>query len=191
MSHHGAKLTLLSLLVSLACFGQAAPVASPSSPPSPRSEPTAPLPPSPPDMLNPDPGALPKQEDKTKSPAKRAAARLAPLCTDFLFHSCVGIANGDVPSTEETDREFAKNLEVGDTYFKQRNYKGAESRYRDALEYKPDHAEATYKLAVSVDKLGKSDEAQKLFEKYLKLSPDGPYANPARKALHRKHAAAR
>jgi Flp pilus assembly protein TadD len=52
---------------------------------------------------------------------------------------------------------------VGDTYFKKRNYRGAESRLREALEYKSHDPETTYKLAVSVDKLGKIDAARVRF----------------------------
>lgn len=196
MSRVGAELVLLASLGSLACFGQSVSITSPSSnspssPPSPQSQPTAPLPPSPPDMLMPDPGSLPKHEDKAKSPAKRAVGRLTPLCVDVMFHSCLSPANGDVPQTDEAEREFAKNFEVGDIYFKGRNYKAAESRLREALEYKPNDPEATYKLAASVDKLGKADEAQTLYEKYLKLSPGGAYVDRARKALHKKRAIGR
>ena len=191
MSRLGAELILLASLGSLACFGQSVSITSPSStspssPPSPQSQPAAPLPPSPPDMLMPDPGSLPRHEDKAKSPVKRAVGRLTPLCVDVMFHSCLSAASGDVPQTDEAEREYAKNLEVGDIYFKGRNYKAAESRLREALEYKPNDPEATYKLAASVDKLGKTDEAQTLYEKYLKLSPSGPYVDRARKALHKK-----
>jgi outer membrane protein assembly factor BamD (BamD/ComL family) len=50
----------------------------------------------------------------------------------------------------ETDREFAKDLEVGDFYLKGKNYGAAELRFREALNYKPDHPEATFKLAESL-----------------------------------------
>jgi tetratricopeptide (TPR) repeat protein len=141
-------------------------------------------------MPMPDPATFPRHEDKAKSSAKRVVERLTPLCVDWMFHSCLFSGNVDVPQTDEAEREFAKNFEVGGTYFKGRNYKAAESRFREALEYKPDHPEATYKLAVSVDKLGKTDEAQTLYETYLKLSPSGPYADKARKALRKKPATA-
>ena len=42
----------------------------------------------------------------------------------------------------------AKDIEVGDYYFKRKNYMGAESRYREALLYKENDAIAMYKLAV-------------------------------------------
>src|SRR5260370_14349922 len=191
MSCIRAKFILFAPLVSLACFGQPASIASPSSPPRPQSHEPAPLPPSPPDLINPDPGSLPKQEDKAKSPAKRAAERLTPLCVDATFRSCLFIGNDNVPQTGDAEREFAKSFEVGDTYFKQGNYKAAESRLREALGYKPNNTGATYKLASSVDKLCKTDEAQTLYQTYPKLSPNGPYADRARKALHKKPATGR
>jgi TolA-binding protein len=98
--------------------------------------------------------------------------------------------NGDLSPTDETEREFTKNFEVGETYLQGKNYKAAESRFREALQYKPDHPGATYKLAVSVDKLGKTDEAMALYDKYLKMLPSGPYADQARKALRKKTASA-
>ena len=105
-----------------------------------------------------------------------------------MFHSCFFTGIGDSPPTSEKDREFTKNFEVGETYLKGKNYKAAESRFREALEYKPDHPDATYKLAISVDKLGQTAEALALYDKYLKISPNGPYAEQARKALRKKGA---
>ena len=182
MSHIGAKLLLLAFLGSLATFGQSTSVLPSQMPPQSPQQ-TAPLPPSPPDLPIPDPASFPKHEDKTKAPLQRVVDRLSPVCVDWIFHSCWAWANGDVSS--DADLKFDKTFEVGDTYFKQRNYRGAESRLREALEYKPHHPEATYKLAVSVAKLGKSDEARELYESYLKLAPSGPYADRARKALRK------
>ena len=83
----------------------------------------------------------------------------------------------------EAEREFAKNFDVGNIYFKGKNYKGAESRFREALEYKPDDPDATYLLAKSIDKLGRTREAREAYESYLKLAPRGPGAERARKAI--------
>ncbi len=53
----------------------------------------------------------------------------------------------------------AKDVEVGDYYFKRKNYAGAESRYREALFYKDNDAVATYRLAVCLEKMDRPDEA--------------------------------
>jgi tetratricopeptide (TPR) repeat protein len=182
MSHIRAHLVLLTF-ASLAGFGRASGLPLQTAPPFPRQ--AAPLPPSPPDMPIPDPASFPRHDDKAKSPVKRAVDRLTPLCVDWIFHSCWVWGIGNSTQTCEADLKFAKNLEVGDTYFKEKNYRGAESRLREALEYKPNHPEATYKLAVSVDRLGRTGEACELYKAYLQLAPAGPYVDQARKALRK------
>lgn len=79
----------------------------------------------------------------------------------------------------------AKNVEVGDFYFKRKNYHAAEDRYREALIYKPNDAMATIHLAQTQEKLGELDEAQKNYEGYLKILPNGPLAEEAHKAIER------
>lgn len=78
-----------------------------------------------------------------------------------------------------------KNIEVGDYYFKQKNYKAALSRYQEALSYKPGDAEATFKIAASFDKLGEKDDARENYAAYLKILPNGKYAKDAERALAR------
>lgn len=85
-----------------------------------QSSPTAP---SPPDMPLPDPASFPKQNDKTKPLAKRELDKLTPLCVDGIFHTCLPWGTGTAPPAPEAEREFAKNLDVGTTYFKEKNYK--------------------------------------------------------------------
>ena len=76
-------------------------------------------------------------------------------------------------------------MEAGGLYFKDKNYKGAELRFRDALDYKPDQPDATFRLAETQDRLGKSDEAQATYQAYLRIQPNGTYAEKARIALQR------
>jgi tetratricopeptide (TPR) repeat protein len=78
-----------------------------------------------------------------------------------------------------------KDIEVGDFYFRQGNYIGAESRYREALMYKTNDAIATYRLAVCLEKMHRPEEASEAYEAYLRILPDGPEAKHARKALER------
>ncbi|MFZ0771081.1 MAG: hypothetical protein WCA49_03990 [Candidatus Sulfotelmatobacter sp.] len=79
----------------------------------------------------------------------------------------------------------AKSIEVGDFYFKRKNYRAAEGRYRDALGYKENDAVATIRLAVCLEKLGVLDDARLEYESYLKILPHGPEAEQAQKALDR------
>jgi len=108
-----------------------------------------------------------------------------------------------VPSADENDasdveemhpwdpHKAAKNVEVGDFYFKKKNYKAAIERYRDALVYKPNDAVANFRLAESLDKTGNSSEAAAHYQEYLKILPHGPLADDAQKALARLNAQAK
>jgi len=78
-----------------------------------------------------------------------------------------------------------KDIEVGDYYFRNRNYLGALSRYEEALYYKNNDAVATYKIATCQEKLGESDDARKSYQAYLRILPEGPFSADARKALDR------
>jgi len=78
-----------------------------------------------------------------------------------------------------------KDVEVGDYYFKRKNYRAALSRYQEALYYKYDDAIATFRLGVCQEKLGDTDEARKAYESYLKILPHGPFAAEAQQALGR------
>jgi len=78
-----------------------------------------------------------------------------------------------------------KDVEVGDFYFKRKNYRAALDRYREALVYKNDDAVATFRLAVCEEKLGDDEEARKAYDAYLKILPHGPFAGEAQQALAR------
>jgi hypothetical protein len=79
----------------------------------------------------------------------------------------------------------AKSVEVGDFYFKRKNYRAAEDRYREALRYKDNDAVATIRLATCLEKLGILDDARAEYESYLKILPHGPQALEAQKAIER------
>jgi tetratricopeptide (TPR) repeat protein len=76
-----------------------------------------------------------------------------------------------------------KDVEVGDFYFKKKNYKAALARYQEALYYKDGDAVASFRLAVCQEKLGDKAEARKYYEQYLKVLPQGPWAKDARSSL--------
>ncbi len=79
----------------------------------------------------------------------------------------------------------AKDIEVGDFYFKKKNYGAALDRYREALFYKPNDALANFRMAQAFDKLARVDEAIEHYEEYLKILPTGPQAEEAKKALEK------
>src|SRR5215475_10774515 len=102
------------------------------------------------------------------SSSKNTQVDLSPPADDAKEHpkgSDLLKDEGAVGGTDTTEfrpwdpHKAAKDIEVGDYYFKRKNYTGAESRYREALLYKDNDAVATYKLAVCLEKLNRSDEA--------------------------------
>ena len=78
-----------------------------------------------------------------------------------------------------------KNIEVGDYYFKRKNYKAALDRYKEALYYKDNDAIASFRLAVCQEKIGDKAEAKKYYAQYLKILPEGPFAKDAHASLDR------
>ena len=78
-----------------------------------------------------------------------------------------------------------KDVEVGDFYFKRKNYRAALERYKEALYYKDNDAVASFRLAQCQEKLGDKEEARKYYEQYLKILPEGPFAKEAHASLDR------
>lgn len=76
-----------------------------------------------------------------------------------------------------------KDVEVGQFYYKRKNYRAAEDRFREALVYKPGDADATFHLGEALEAEGNLSEAEKNFQDYLKILPDGRYASQAKKSL--------
>lgn len=79
----------------------------------------------------------------------------------------------------------AKDVEVGDFYFKRKNYHAALERYKEALVYKPNDALANFRLAECLEKTGNPSEALTHYQEYLKILPHGPLAPDAQKAMER------
>ena len=157
-------------------------------PPSNTISPPPPLnrPPSPPDAPLPDLGGLPSSANPTRSKVKRALDRLTPNCADVVYHSCWSSPAQNSPARPpEAEREAQRNRDAGEIYYSDKNYRGSESRFREALRYEPADPVATFGLAESLEKLGKRDEARDAYQTYLIILPNGPSAAEAKKALKR------
>jgi tetratricopeptide (TPR) repeat protein len=143
-------------------------------------------PPSPSDAPLPNLDSLPSPVDATKSKVRRALDRLTPNCADVVYHSCWSSPAQD-PSARlpEAEREAQRNREAGELYYSDKNYKGSESRFREALRYQPADPVATFELAESLEKLGKKTEARDAYQTYLTILPNGPSAAQAKKAVKR------
>lgn len=119
----------------------------------------------------------PPKDDAKNHPASQAAvADLAPDNPD---------ASGIQEFHPWNPLKASKDIEVGDFYFKRKNYRAALERYKDALYYKDNDAIASFRLAVCQEKLGDRIEAKKHYEKYLKILPEGPLAKDAHASLDR------
>jgi tetratricopeptide (TPR) repeat protein len=139
--------------------------------------------------------SAPKPKDNRKEPPR--SDQLAPdESSSKQTQIDVTPPSGDEKHPGNTDSELsefhpwdphkaAKCIEVGDWYFKQENYRAAMSRYQEALEWKPKDAEATYKLAQVQEKTGDPNAALANYQAYLKILPNGPYAEKARKSVDR------
>jgi tetratricopeptide (TPR) repeat protein len=120
---------------------------------------------------------------------------LSPPADDAKAHpnSSEAVADEAAKRSEDGISEFrvwdphraAKEIEVGDFYFKRKSYHAAEGRYREALRYKDNDAIATFRLAVCLEKEGFVDYALLEYQSYLKILPSGPEASEAHKAISR------
>ena len=131
-----------------------------------------------------------------ESSSKETQVDLSPPADDAKAHpqssSAVADAEAEVLSANGVSElhtwdphRAAKSVEVGDFYFKRKNYRAAEERYREALRYKDNDAVATIRLAISLEKLGILDDARAEYESYLKILPHGPQSSEALKAISR------
>jgi tetratricopeptide (TPR) repeat protein len=190
---------LCALLLFLACSGVISAQDSPSTPQN--SEPSTASQPS--GARNPD--LRPPRSDRVnvndlgtsegQSSSKDTQIDLTPPTDDVKAHpkssemlTDVDAApgGGDVSEMHPWDpHKAAKDIEVGDFYFKRKNYRAAEDRYREALYYKDNDAVATYRLAVCLEKLNLPEEARNQYESYLKILPNGPQAADAKKSIDR------
>lgn len=109
--------------------------------------------------------------------------------SDDKSHPGANLEDSDVDEfTPWNPMKAMKDIEVGDFYVKKENYHAAISRYREALEFKPHDAEATFKLAEVLNKTGDTAGAIENYEAYLKTLPNGPYAKKAHEALDKLRA---
>lgn len=128
-----------------------------------------------------------------ESSSKDTRIDLSPPADDAKKHPESGAAITDAQDTNTDVQEFqpwdphkaAKDIEVGDFYYKRKNYRAALERYKEALVYKPNDAVANFRLGECLEKTGSTDEAVPHYEAYLKTLPHGPLAADAQKALER------
>ncbi len=82
--------------------------------------------------------------------------------------------------------QAAKEVRIGNYYFKKGSYKAAAHRFEEALKWNPGLADATFRLGESREKLKDKPGAQQAFKKYLEIEPDGKEAAAVKKKLSQK-----
>ncbi len=123
-------------------------------------------------------------KDDTVSSSKHTKIDLSPPPGDASHPGSA--AASDVNEFHVYDpHKAAKDVEVGDYYLKRKNYPAAISRYRGALQWKPNDALATIGLARALDKSGQLEDARESYQDYLRILPHGPSAEEAANAVQR------
>src|SRR5271157_2736638 len=124
----------------------------------------------------------PPRSDESSS--KQTRIDVSPPSDDAKKHPEADLTDTGVDEfTPWNPMKAMKDIEVGDFYYKKENFQAAISRYREALEFKPHDAEATFKLAEVLNKTGDTAGAIENYEAYLKMLPNGPFAKKAHEAL--------
>jgi tetratricopeptide (TPR) repeat protein len=153
-----------------------APSGESTSRPQPETAPTSP------DAPTPDQGT--QTTPPSTSGVKRTLNKLDPHCIDVIFHSCWSSPAADsanIPPSDE--KRAAEDIDVGYYYLKDKNYRAAESRLKEALALQPGSPVALIGLAQAQQKLGDRDGARQSYKTYLDGNPDGPDAEKVKKAM--------
>jgi tetratricopeptide (TPR) repeat protein len=109
-----------------------------------------------------------------------------PLSGTAVSDAEVEAAPSDVQEFHPWDpHKASKDVEVGDFYFKRKNYHAALARYQDALLWKNNDAVANFRMAECYEKLNNPTDAATHYQEYLKVLPHGPLAGDAQKAIDR------
>lgn len=90
-----------------------------------------------------------------------------------------------VEMTPYDPHKAEKAIEVGEYYLKRKNYKAAESRFQEALEFKPNDPAATMLLGSVYERTQRPVEAFKLYAEYVAATPGGERASEANEGLSR------
>lgn len=172
-------------LIALFCFG-AWPLA------------VAQVEPLPPTQDAPGQNQAPPRDDDARtagvSSSRDTRIDISPPPDDAKAHPNSAGATAD-PDAEDTSdvqemhpwnpHKAAKDVEVGDFYFRRKNYRAAADRYREALLYKPNDVLANFRLGEALEKLDQPDEALVHYQAYLKILPHGSLAKDAEKAIEK------
>jgi Tfp pilus assembly protein PilF len=133
----------------------------------------------------------PPQDEPAQQPGESSSADSKIVLGPSLGSNGAGSndnnsGSSDVNETHPFDpHRAAKDVEVGEFYLRQKNYRAALDRFNDALLYKPKDAVATFRLAQTEEQMGLLEAAYRNYDSYLEILPQGPLAKDAKDALKR------
>lgn len=97
------------------------------------------------------------------------------------------LAQNNAPGSEELEDSFhyvppsaRQSVEIGNFYFRRKDYPGALSRYEEAARDDPYYAPAYLGMGKVYEKTGKNREALDAYEKYLDVLPSRKQADEAK-----------
>ena len=90
--------------------------------------------------------APPRSDAEPESSSKETKVDLSPPKGDASAHPHSGVADDVMEMHPYNPMKAMKDVEEGDYLFRRKNYHAAISRYREALDYKPHDAVATFVL---------------------------------------------
>jgi Flp pilus assembly protein TadD len=138
----------------------------------------------------PPPKLQPKQDQQQDQQQKESSSRDSQINLEGPSKSSGSGSSGIHELYPYDPHKAAKDIEVGEFYLKRKNYRAALDRFNEALLYKPNDAEATFRLAQTQEKLGLFTEASQNYSTYLKTFPEGPFVKDANEGLKRVGASA-
>ncbi len=116
-------------------------------------------------------------------PAPRAETPSAPEANSSYSSSKIPVDRCN--AAMEMALEAAHNVEVGDYYFGERNYRAALLRFQDAVEQKPNDAAIHVRLGRVLEKLNELPQAIEQYKAGEKLAAPEKWSQEARAALAR------
>jgi tetratricopeptide (TPR) repeat protein len=135
-----------------------------------------------------------REAEAGESSSRDTRVDLSPPRDDAKNHPNSGVTASDPEAEPSPDVQemhpwnpyrAMKDDEVGDFYFKRKNYRAALARYQDALLWKEKDAVANFRIAQCYEKLDEPEQAFTHYQEYLKILPEGPLAKEAQKALQK------
>ena len=86
-----------------------------------------------------------------------------------------GKESADVSTSKELDPILSEqNLNIGNFYFKKKNYAAAIRRYLEAIEYQPDSIRAYDALTRAYEKDNQPDKAIAAYKQFIEKYPNSP-----------------